>query len=392
MTGFGPSRRTVLAGAAGTFAVAAAAQAAPSPFGPPGMASWSADGLQAAAASKGLAYGTAVPITRFRQDARWRGVVARECGILVCDNVMKLDIVVPSEGTLSFAGADETLRFARANGQRLRGHCLIWHEALPPWAQAKLANGNAAQAELLMRQWIGAMARRYEGTVAAWDVVNEIVSPADGRADGLRATPWLKALGPGYVDLAFRMLKDADPSAAAVWNENDCEQKAGWIDERRAVILKTLEGLLRRGVPIRRFGIQAHLLSTLPLDEARLRAFLREIAGMGLAIEITELDIDDRAFPAEVKARDRGVADLARRFLDTVLDEAAVLNVLTWGLCDLDTWLNASPARRRPDGQSQRALPFDAEYRRKPLWQAMHKAFGDAPNHRTARERLRRKV
>ncbi|GEP00315.1 endo-1,4-beta-xylanase [Methylobacterium haplocladii] len=387
MTVRGPNRRAVLAG--GALAFTGAATAAPSPLGSP---SWAGDGLHAAAAAKGLAYGTAVPITRFRQDPRWRELAARECGILVCENAMKFVAVAPNPATLDFAAADETLRFARGNGQRMRGHCLVWHEGLPPWALAALASGNPARAELTMRQWIEAVVRRYQGSIAVWDVLNEIVSPADGRPDGLRATPWLKAIGPGYVDLAFRIMKDADPGAAALWNENDCEHRADWIDERRTAILKTLEGLLRRGVPIDRFGIQAHLFTTLPFAEAGFRRFLREIAEMGLAIEITEFDVDDRAFPADIAARDRGVADLARRFLDTALDEAAVLNVVSWDLYDPDTWLNASPARKRPDGLPQRALPFDAGYRRKPLWRAMHEAFRDAPDHRAARARLRAKV
>ncbi|GEP08817.1 endo-1,4-beta-xylanase [Methylobacterium gnaphalii] len=388
----GPSRRAVLGSGAAAVALSGRAEAAPSPFGPLGNPSWSADGLQAAAAVKGLAFGSAVPITRFRQDRRWRSLAERECGILVCENAMKFSSVVPREGVFDSVAADETLRFARANGQRMRGHCLIWHEGLPPWAEAILASGSASRAETLMRQWIGAMARRYRGTIEAWDVVNEIVVPADHRPGGLRATPWLAALGPGYVDLAFQMLKDEDPGASAVYNENDCEQKADWIDERRSAILRLLEGMLKRGVPINRFGIQAHLTSNLPFDETTLRKFLREIAGMGLAIEITELDIDDRAFPADVAARDRGVADLARRFLETVFDEPAVLNVLAWDLYDPDSWLSIYPARRRPDGLPQRGLPFDAEYRRKPLWHAMHAAFRGAPDHRAARRRLRAKI
>ncbi|MCE4223769.1 endo-1,4-beta-xylanase [Methylobacterium sp. C25] len=392
MTANRPSRRAVLGSGAAAFALAGTAEAAPSPFGDLGKPSWSADGLQAAAAAKGLAFGTAVPITRFRQDRRWRSLAERECGVLVCENAMKLSSVVPREGVFDTAAADETLSFARANGQRMRGHCLVWHEGLPPWAETILASGSASRAETLMRQWIGAMARRYRGAVEAWDVVNEIVVPADHRPGGLRATPWLATLGPGYVDLAFHMLKDEDPGAAAVYNENDCEQKADWIDERRSVILHLLEGMLKRGVPISRFGIQAHLTSTLPFDEKTLRMFLREIAGMGLAIEITELDIDDRAFPADVAARDRGVADLARRFLETALDEPAVLNVLTWDLYDPDTWLSIYPARKRPDGLPQRSLPFDAEYRRKPLWEAIHTTFRGAPDHRAARQRLRAKV
>ena len=379
-----------MAAAASSTGALPARAAKPEPFGPLGRPSWTPDGLNAAAAAKGLAYGTSVPIGRFRQDPRYLGIVSRECGILVCDNVMKMDLVVPQEASLDFGNADDTLRFARSNGQRMRGHCLIWHEALPDWAKRELASGNPARAEALMRRWIGAMVRRYEGQIEAWDVVNEIVAPQQGRPDGLRVTPWLKALGPSYVETAFHLAQEADPKAAGVWNEDDLELGAPFIDQRRSTVLRLMEGFLRRGVPIRRMGMQAHLYTTHSIDEKALRGFLRELAGMGLAIEVTELDIDDRALPADITARDEGVADFGRRFLDIVLDEPAVLDVVTWDLYDPDTWLNDSPARRRPDGLPQRALPYDAQYRRKPLWHAMLKAFRDAPDHSAVRARLRK--
>jgi len=142
-------------------------------------------------------------------------------------------------------------------------------------------------------------------------------------------------------------------------------------------------------VPIRRFGLQSHLNSLIPLDARRLRRFLAEIAAMGLAIEITELDVDDRAFPADIEARDKAVADYARRFLDVVLDEPAVLNVLTWDIIDRNTWLNTSSERRRRDELPQRSLPLGDGYVRKPLWAALRQAFLDAPDHAAARRRLR---
>ena len=72
-----------------------------------------------------------------------------------------------------------------------------------------------------------------------------------------------------------------------------------------------------------------------------------------------------------------------------VLDEAAVLNVLTWDITNRNTWLNANPERRRPDGLLQRALPLDEHLARTPLWSAMRRAFADAPDHRQARDALR---
>lgn len=371
------SRRGLLAGGlalAGSRAFAAAP-------------SWSADGLNAAASAKGLSYGSAVNGVTLRQRPAYGQALAREAGILVSENAMKLTYAWRAPDALDFTYADEVAAFAQANRQHLRGHTLVWHEGLPDWVSARFAAG---EGEAFLRRWVDAMAGRYRGRIEAWDVVNEICGPQDGRADGLRRTPWLDALGPRYIDLAFRLQQAADPGAAGVWNENDLELDADWIDARRTMVLRTLEGLRARGVPIRRLGLQGHLYAKHPLNQEKLRRFLHAVAGMGLAIEITEFDINDRDYPADLKARDRAVSDLARRFLDVVLDEPAVLNVLTWDITNRNTWLNTNPQRRRDDGGIQRALPLDENLARTPLWAAMHKAFSDAPDHRKAREALRK--
>lgn len=375
------TRRSVL------LQIPAFAAAAPA-FGAPGP-SFGGDGLNAAAQAKGLAFGSAVNITSLRNDPRYGQALARECGILVAENEMKMEYVEPVEGKPSFAGGDEIAAFARGNDMRLRGHTLVWYRGMPPWAMAAITPRNA---EALMRRWIGLIAGRYKGQIEAWDVVNEVVDPRGGRADGLRATPWLRALGPQYIDLAFTILRDVDPQAAGTWNEDDVELGADWMDARRAAVLKVLEQLLKRDIPIRRLGLQCHLNSLVPLDAGKLRRFLAEVAGMGLGIEITELDVDDRAFPPDPRARDGAVADFARRFLDVVFDERNVLNCLTWDIVDRNTWLNTSPERRRRDGLPQRSLPLDDGYARKPLWSAIRQAFLDAPDHSAWRSSLRRRA
>ena len=69
-------------------------------------------------------------------------------------------------------------------------------------------------------------------------------------------------------------------------------------------------------------GIQGHLSCTggLPFSAARLRRFLAEVAGLGLTIQITELDVTDENAPADRALRDPLVADTYDRFLDTMLD------------------------------------------------------------------------
>ena len=350
---------------------------------PAAARAWATDSLQAAGEMRGIRVGSAVNITSLRRDPAYGLTIARECGIVVAENEMKMEYVEKQPGALTFEGGDETLQFAQANGLGLRGTVLVWYRGMPDWASGEVVRGRA---ETFMRRWIGIIAGRYAGRVESWDVVNEITDPRS--ADGLARTPWWQALGPRYIDLAFEAAASADPVAARLWNEDDLEMDAPWMDQRRTAVLHTLEALLRRGVPIQRLGIQSHLNSKIPFDAGKLRKFLADVAGMGLAIEITELDVDDRAFPADPVARDRGVADLTRRYLDTVLDEKAVLNVLTWDIIDRNTWLNSGP-RRRPDGERQRSLPIGADYARKPMHAAIRQALIDAPDHAAARHTQR---
>lgn len=49
---------------------------------------------------------------------------------------------------------------------------------------------------------------------------------------------------------------------------------------------------------------------------------------------ITELDVTDPGLPADYQERDRLVAHVYQDYLDTALNESAVIAVLSWGLSD----------------------------------------------------------
>src|SRR5205807_6246057 len=98
-----------------------------------------------------------------------------------------------------------------------------------------------------------------------------------------------------------------------------------------------------------------------PFSTARLRRFLAEVAGLGLTIQITELDVTDENAPADQVARDRLVADSYSRFLDAALDEPAVKMVVTWGLSDRHSWIvrrETHESKWRTDDVFPRPLPF----------------------------------
>ena len=135
-------------------------------------------------------------------------------------------------------------------------------------------------------------------------------------------------------------------------------------------------------------GRYAGRIDSWDVDDGRFRRFLHRIANLGLAIEITELDVDDRAYPAATAQRDRAVAAFAKRYLDVVLDEPAVLNVLTWGYADGASWYDHSE-RARGDGLPDRGLPYSEDESPLPMAHAIRDAFAAAPDHRAPREVLR---
>lgn len=162
-----------------------------------------------------------------------------------------------------------------------------------------------------------------------------------------------------------------------VYNDTAVDYDTPEDNQTRTGILKLLEYLKSRNVPIQALGIQAHLdAAEKRFNEKKFRDFLGEVAGMGLKIMITELDVSDRYLPADIQLRDRAVAHAAEQYLSVALDERAVIAVLTWGLSDRYTWLSMYP---RPDNLPVRVLPYNDDLQRKLMWNAIARSFDGAP-------------
>jgi endo-1,4-beta-xylanase len=328
--------------------------------------------LRETASSKGLLFGAAVLSRLLRSDPGFAAAISSQCNVLVAEGEMKWDSLERQQGTLTFASADNIVAFAREHAQSVRGHTLLWHQTLPPWVAQAVTEGRGEQ---LIERHVGAVCRHFGDQILCWDVVNEAVKPDEGRPDGLRRTLWLEHLGPEYLDITFRAARSAAPHTPLIYNDFGLEQDEKWQDIKRAKVLQLLEGFRRRQVPVDGVGIQAHLNAAVPFDAAKFRAFLRAIAQMGFVIHITELDVNDSRLAADIASRDQAVADLTRRVLDVALDEPKVTQLLTWGLSDKYTWLNATPNKKRADGLAQRPLPLDEQFRPKPMFDAIHAAL-----------------
>ena len=91
-------------------------------------------------------------------------------------------------------------------------------------------------------------------------------------------------LGESYIELAFREAHKVDPEAKLYINDYDLDGPGPKID----AVLDLASKLKHRGVPIHGIGTQAHLILG---DADGVKTQLKRMAGTGLDVAITELDI-----------------------------------------------------------------------------------------------------
>ena len=337
--------------------------------------------MQRLAADKGLMFGSCLALKYCVQSAMYQELFLTQCGVATPEVHMKWSSLSTQPGVYDFAVADKFVAFCAANRLAVRGHTLVWHDALPTWVVPRLAAGNG---QPIMVDHIRKVAGHFAGKLYSWDVVNEVLDPGSRRPDGLRDSPWLRSCGVDYLELAFRTAAAADPHAMLIWNETYLELSNGFGQAKRAAMLALLDGLLARGVPIHGIGFEAHLRAEQGaiLGDRSYEVFLGELAQRGMKVFITELDVQDGALPAEESTRDRAVADIYRRFLAATLRQPAVRGVVTWGLADSFSWI--AGYRPRPDGLPVRPLPFDVNCQPKPAYYAIAETMQSAVGRRAS--------
>jgi endo-1,4-beta-xylanase len=313
-------------------------------------------------AARPIPFGSAAQIETFRADPRYREALKRYCDVIVPMNDLKWEALRHDRARFDFSGADEIVAFAERNGQALRGHALLWGEALPPWARDMTSR---AEAERELVEHIGTVVDRYKGRIATWDVVNEVIRFEPLPGEPMRDTIWQRLLGPAHVEIAFRAAAAADPKARLVLNDFNFEEPGAGTAARRRIALDLCRRLKDKGIPVHGIGLQAHLYADRPLDIDGLENFMVELGKLDLDVEITELDVIDWKLPADAATRDRAAASLVGTFLNAIASVRRPKAIVTWGLSDRYSWIHETFPRQ--DKARARPLPLDADFRPKPM-------------------------
>ena len=303
-----------------------------------------------------LPLNAAMTTAHFGQDPFYQARFTQLFDGLTPENELKWASTEPQQGQFTFEAGDRIVNWAIANGKAVRGHVLVWDYQNSGYVTDPkdfyLLKHHWKRAELIavMQEHILNVVAHFRGRVPMWDVVNEAFNNDGSYKDNL----WYQVIGPEYIALAFRLAHQADPQAKLFYNDLGYEVGGPHTD----AVLNMVRSLREQGVPIDGVGFESHFNIAAGFITERMRPVLQAFANLGLAEEITELDVDTGPGGADKLAAE---AEVYRQVARACVEQIACQRVTTWGYTDRYSWI----------GSDRQALPFDVNYQPKPAWQAL---------------------
>ena len=281
--------------------------------------------------------------------------VGREFNLMVPENAMKFAETEPAAHSFNFCSGDQIVAYAQANGMKVRGHNLVWQQALPSWLTG--GNYSAADAAALLKEHIDTVVGHYKGKLIEWDVVNEAI--AYGAPYGPQPSYWLNQLGSGYIDQAFQWAHAADPNVKLYYNDTGGEG----LGAKSEAVYNLVKGMTGRGVPINGVGVQMHVAPQSAPSQADISSNIARLGALGLEVHITEMDV---RIPVPASAADlAAAATVYQNVMSACAANSNCTALLTWGVSDAYSWIPSSYP-----GYGA-ALLLDAQYQPKPAYTAV---------------------
>ena len=284
--------------------------------------------------------------------------------IVVAEHEMKFDATEPNEGQFNYNNGDKMVKYAKANGMRVRGHALAWHSQVPGWVSQKYGK-NKKELLRVLKNHIEKVVGHWKGQIDEWDVVNEAIS--NNEPQWRTYSVWYEGIGPEFIDSAFVWAHAVDPDAELCYNDYNLEQginpkaKAGFL-------LEQVKRWVANGIPIHCVGSQTHVEDTTTDKHFigspdSLRSLAKELAKLNVKLKITELDIGFKSGINVSKSDLERQGQTFRQYLDIVLEEPNADTYLIWGVSDKWSWLSGL--------NRQKGLIYDDNLNPKPAFDSI---------------------
>jgi endo-1,4-beta-xylanase len=308
----------------------------------------------------------------YLSDSSYAATLGSQYNELTAENEMKFASVAPTSATETYTGADALVSFAQAHQMAVRGHTLVWYQQVPTWVTT--GGYTSSQLSQILQDHITNEMTHFAGNVYAWDVVNEAFND-DGSGSTpatVRSTIWYDSpgigfagMGTAYIEQALNWARAADPNAKLFYNDYNIETQNPKSD---AVYLMA-QDFTTRNVPLDGIGFQFHINPSFDTTAnlASVTSNLQRFAALGLDIHITELDI---ALTDSSSASFNAQAKLYGELATICLQQPKCKLFQTWGFTDKYSWIPGFT-----NNQKGWALPFDANYQKKPAYTSILNAW-----------------
>ena len=237
------------------------------------------------------------------------------------------------EDRFDYSAADEFFTFTAKTGKPVHMYHLLDGENIPDW----LANSAYSRENYIeiMQGRVHSIMEKYRGQIELYSVVNEAFDW--NKLKGF----WFEKIGSDYIEIAFRVARETDPKAILIYN--DVNVSNGAIDDHENTVLDLVLSLKKQGL-LDGVGMQMHVDASQPFDREGFLQNLLRYKKNGVAVYITQFDVDMSHVVGSEAQRQQIKAELFRDVLAAYLDSGAGSSFCLFGFSSAVSWIPESDA------------------------------------------------
>jgi endo-1,4-beta-xylanase len=276
--------------------------------------------------SKGLIFGVAVQTGEILTPDTAK-FLTRNFNTIVPGDTAKWVNIHPKKDFWNFSDTDLMVNFAQKNGMKMKFHTFVWKDQNAPYIyDAKTRD----EAIAILTEHITTIMQRYKGKLLEYDIANEVFNE-DGT---MRDIFWYKTIGPDYVDVAFKIARNADPDAKLLLVDYNTEYAGTAKGDAMYAMVKSMKD---RGIPIDGVAHQLHCIAEVPFNENALRENIRRFRELGLSTSFSEVDV--RIKMPVTAQNEAQQCDVYSRLMNIALTEPGAGSMILWGFTDKTSWI-----------------------------------------------------
>ncbi|KAF6837451.1 Endo-1,4-beta-xylanase 1-like protein 3 [Colletotrichum plurivorum] len=282
-------------------------------------------------------------------------------GSITPANGQKWDFVEPTQNGFRYTYADVVPNFARANGQAVRCHTLLYRSQTPTWVTG--GSWSKAQMTSIITTHIKNVVGHYKGQCYSWDVVNEAVDDEGN----YRETVFQKVLGLDHLTLAFTTAHEVDPAAKLYYNDYNIENP----NPKQKKTVELVKYIQDAGAPIHGVGLQGHFIVGSMPSQDDLETVIKDFAALDVDVAYTEVDVKFTSLPYTAAGLE-AQADAYVSVINACLNVERCVGWTIWDWTDKYSWVPGTFP-----GQGGACL-FDKDLKPKPAYSAVSSALAAA--------------